>query len=114
MSFTAGLEICICLFIPGMKFDGGLAGGAIAGGMAFGALLIIAASFSPMITISLILEILIDKRKVVRLLLMLNIIILPAWGIIQYGSEPVSHGTPAQTEAQNAIVEEQFRREALE
>jgi len=94
LSFTAAIEVSICLFIPGMKFDAGLAGGAVAGGMAFVALLVTAASFALLITASLILDLLIDKRKVVRLYLMLNIIILPAWGIMQYGSEPVTDQTP--------------------
>jgi hypothetical protein len=114
LSLIAALEISICLFIPDWQFDGGLAGGAIAGAIAISALLITAVSFVTLITISLALGLLLEKRKIISLHLILIIIFLPAWGVVQYNLEQGNNFDPNHTQQEKKKIEEQLRRTTLE
>jgi Zn-dependent protease with chaperone function len=103
LSLVAALEITICLFIPDRNFDGGLAGGAIAGAIATAVLLITATAFVALITISLVLKFIMGKRKIVGLYLILSVILLPAWGVVQYNREPGNSSDPIGTEQERRL-----------
>ena len=114
LSLVAAVEITICLFIPDRNFDGGLAGGAIAGAIAISALLITTISLFVLITISLVLGLLMEKRKIVGLYLILNIIFLPAWGVVQYNLGQGNKFDLKHSEQERKKIEVQLRTDTLE
>jgi len=114
LSLVAAIEICVCLFIPDWAFDGGLAGGAIAGAIAVTGLLITAVSFVVLISISLVLGLFMEKQIIVWLYLALCIVFLPAWGVVQYNRQQGGNTGLKQTDTEKAKIEIQLQGDALE